>query len=76
VVGPVARRSEEIVMGAALVLIASFVMIFFIALIFSGILLGLTAAIRHFVGWVVAPTADNDPLARPRTAKSLSGHEK
>ena len=60
-------------MSAILVLIASFVMVFFTVLIFCGIVLGLIAAVSHFVEWVVAPTADNDTLARRSTTEGLGG---
>jgi hypothetical protein len=63
-------------MNAALALATSFVLVFFIALIFMGILLGSVAALSHFVEWVVAPDAGSDPLAGRSSSETLSGREK
>ena len=63
-------------MNAVLASATSFIMVFFIALIVMGILIGVIAALSHVVEWVVAPDAGTDPSARRGSAERLPGHEK
>jgi hypothetical protein len=63
-------------MNAVLVLIASFVMVFFTTLIFAGILFGLAAALSRFVEWVVAHEGGTDSAAKCRSAESRRRVEK
>jgi hypothetical protein len=65
--------AEGKVMNAVLALATSFIMVFLIALIVMGILIGVVAALRHFVEWVVAPDPGTDPPARRSSAESPIG---
>jgi hypothetical protein len=60
-------------MNAVLVLVASFVMVFFIVLIFMGVLIGSAAALSHLVEWIVAPDAGSDLPARSGHEERLAG---